>query len=99
MAYGIGPSATNRPNEANTRKTIPTVLNSDPSADESGSWDPMLRKLRAEAPVHAGWPEMGMVGNSGDGPPTFTAYTFDTVKAIFTDNVTFHGETSVWNEF
>ena len=32
---------------------------------------------------------MGMAGNSGDGPPTFTAYTFDTVKAIFTDNITF----------
>ncbi|BBY74294.1 cytochrome P450 [Mycolicibacterium parafortuitum] len=58
-------------------------------ADGDASPYPMLKQLRTQAPVHAGWPEMGMIGNSGDGPPTFTAYTFDTVKAIFTDNVTF----------
>lgn len=58
-------------------------------ADGDASPYPLLRELRAQAPVHPGWPEMGMVGNSGDGPPTFTAYTFDTVKAVFTDNITF----------
>jgi cytochrome P450 len=58
-------------------------------ADGDASPYPLLRELRAQAPVHPGWPEMGVPGDSGDGPPTFTAYTFDTVKAIFTDNVTF----------
>ena len=60
-------------------------FNQGMGADGDASPYPMLKKLRAQSPVHAGWPEMGMVGNSGDGPPTFTAYTFDTVKAIFTD--------------
>ncbi len=32
---------------------------------------------------------MGLFENTGDGPATFTAYTFDAVKAVFTDNVTF----------
>lgn len=64
-------------------------FNQGMGADGDASPYPMLKKLRAQSPVHAGWPEMGMVGNSGDGPPTFTAYTFDTVKAIFTDNITF----------
>ncbi|OBB78104.1 cytochrome P450 [Mycobacterium sp. 852014-52144_SCH5372336] len=58
-------------------------------ADGDATPYPLLKELRAQAPVHAGWPEMGMIGNSGDGPSTFTAYTFDTVKAIFTDNITF----------
>ncbi|GFG50256.1 cytochrome [Mycolicibacterium agri] len=64
-------------------------FNAGMGADGDASPYPMLAKLRAQAPVHGGWPEMGMVGNSGDGAPTFTAYTFDTVKAIFTDNITF----------
>jgi cytochrome P450 len=64
-------------------------FNEGMGADGDATPYPLLKELRAQAPVHAGWPEMGMVGNSGDGPPTFTAYTFDTVKAIFTDNVTF----------
>ena len=50
---------------------------------------PLLKQLRAQSPVHPGWPEMGMVGNRGDGPQTYTAYSFDAVKAVFTDNVTF----------
>ncbi|WP_419179435.1 cytochrome P450 [Mycolicibacterium iranicum] len=58
-------------------------------ADGDATPYPLLKKLRAQASVHAGWPEMGVVGNSGDGPPTFTAYSFDAVKAVFTDNVTF----------
>lgn len=64
-------------------------FNEGMGADGDASPYPLLKELRAKGPVHAGWPEMGMVGNSGDGPPTFTAYTFDTVKAIFTDNITF----------
>ena len=64
-------------------------FNEGMGADGDASPYPLLRELRAQGPVHEGWPEMGMVGNTGDGPPTFTAYTFDTVKAIFTDNITF----------
>ena len=58
-------------------------------ADGDASPYPLLRELRAQSPVHEGWPELGMMGNSGGGPPTFTAYTFDAVKAVFTDNVTY----------
>lgn len=50
---------------------------------------PLLRELRAKAPVHGGWPEMGVPEDSGSGRKTFTAYSFDAVKAVFTDNVTF----------
>ncbi|MDT5224592.1 MAG: hypothetical protein QOG19_1999 [Mycobacterium sp.] len=64
-------------------------FNAGMGADGDASPYPLLRELRAQSPVHAGWPELGMLGNSGDGPPTFTAYTFDAVKAIFTDNITF----------
>lgn len=58
-------------------------------ADGDASPYPLLGALRTQGPVHPGWPEMGVLGNAGDGPPTFTAYTFDAVKAIFTDNITF----------
>jgi cytochrome P450 len=64
-------------------------FNAGMGADGDASPYPLLRELRGQSPVHAGWPEMGMIGNSGDGKLTFTAYTFDAVKAIFTDNVTF----------
>lgn len=64
-------------------------FNAGMGADGDATPYPFLKELRAQAPVHTGWPEMGMIGNSEDGPPTFTAYTFDTVKAIFTDNITF----------
>ena len=64
-------------------------FNAGMGADGDASPYPLLRELRAQSPVHAGWPEMGMIGNSGDGKPTFSAYTFDAVKAIFTDNITF----------
>jgi cytochrome P450 len=50
---------------------------------------PLLRKLRAKAPVHGGWPEMGVPEDGQDGRKTFTAYSFDAVKGVFTDNVTF----------
>lgn len=58
-------------------------------ADGDASPYPMLCELRARAAVHPGWPEMGVFGNTGDGPPIFTAYSFDAVKAVFTDNRTF----------
>ncbi|OBF20380.1 cytochrome P450 [Mycobacterium sp. ACS4331] len=46
---------------------------------------PLLKELRSQAPIHPGWPEMGVQASSS----IFTAYTFDAVKAIFTDNATF----------
>lgn len=58
-------------------------------ADGDASPYPMLRELRAKAPVHPGCAEMGIFENTGDGPPTFAAYSFDAVKAVFTDNATF----------
>ncbi|WP_370330231.1 cytochrome P450 [Mycolicibacterium hippocampi] len=58
-------------------------------ADGDASPYPLLKQLRAQAPVHPGWPEMGLAGNADEGTQTFTAYTFDTVKAVFADNVTF----------
>jgi len=58
-------------------------------ADGDASPYPLLKQLRAQAPVHPGWPEMGLAGNAGEGTSTFTAYSFDAVKAVFTDNVTF----------
>ncbi|WP_029111706.1 cytochrome P450 [Mycobacterium sp. URHD0025] len=64
-------------------------FNEGMGADGDATPYPLLRRLRTESPVHAGWPEMGMVGNPEGGPYTFTAYTFDAVKAIFTDNITF----------
>ena len=58
-------------------------------ADGDASPYPMLRDLRAKAAVYPGWPEMGLLDNSGEGPGTFTAYSYDAVKAVFTDNTTF----------
>src|ERR1700759_5738689 len=58
-------------------------------ADGDATPYPLLKELRAQSPVHPGWPEMGMLGNSGSGPPTFTAEAFEAVKGVFTDNVTF----------
>jgi len=49
---------------------------------------PMLNELRATAPVHHGWPEMGIFENPEEGQQIFSAYTFDAVKAVFTDNKT-----------
>ncbi|MGE2734195.1 cytochrome P450 [Mycolicibacterium vaccae] len=64
-------------------------FNEGMGADGDASPYPLLKKLRAQAAVHPGWPEMGLVGDSGSGARTFTAYSFDAVKAVFTDNVTF----------
>ena len=58
-------------------------------ADGDASPYPMLAELRRKAAVHPGWPEMGIFENAGDGQPIFAAYTFDAVKAVFTDNKTF----------
>jgi cytochrome P450 len=64
-------------------------FNAGMGADGDATPYPLLRDLRVQSAVHPGWPEMGMIGNSGDGPPTYTAYSFDAVKAVFTDNITF----------
>ncbi|OLP03995.1 cytochrome [Mycolicibacterium porcinum] len=64
-------------------------FNAGMGADGDATPYPLLKRLRTESPVHAGWPEMGMVGNPDGGPYTFTAYSFDAVKAVFTDNITF----------
>lgn len=58
-------------------------------ADGDASPYPMLAELRSKAPVHPGWPEMSIFENPPDGPQTFAAYSFDAVKAVFTDNRTF----------
>jgi cytochrome P450 len=58
-------------------------------ADGDASPYPMLRDLRATASVHPGWPEMGILETTGDGPAMFAAYSFDAVKAVFTDNESF----------
>ena len=54
-------------------------------ADGDASPYPLLCELRAKGPVHPGWPEMGIWENTGEGPPMFTAYTFDAVKAVLAD--------------
>lgn len=58
-------------------------------ADGDASPYPMLAELRASAPVHPGWREMGILENPAEGQQLFSAYTFDAVKAVFTDNRTF----------
>jgi cytochrome P450 len=58
-------------------------------ADGAASPYPLLGQLRTQAAVHPGWPEMGIGGNRDGGPYTFTAYSFDAVKAVFTDNITY----------
>ena len=58
-------------------------------ADGNASPYPMLRELRAKGAVHPGWPEMGVWENADDGQQIFAAYSFDAVKAVFTDNKTF----------
>ncbi|MCV7279659.1 cytochrome P450 [Mycolicibacterium flavescens] len=58
-------------------------------ADGEASPYPMLDRLRRQAPVHPGWPEMGILDNPAEGQQIFTAYSFDAVKAVFTDNITF----------
>lgn len=64
-------------------------FNAGMGADGDASPYPLLRELRANGPVHGGWVEMGVPPVGIDGKKTFTAYSFDTVKAVFTDNRTF----------
>lgn len=54
-----------------------------------GAATPAAARLRRKAAVHPGWPEMGVPEDGPDGTKTFTAYSFDAVKAVFTDNITF----------
>lgn len=49
---------------------------------------PLLAELRAGAAVHAGVPDMGLVDQDPDNP-TFTAYTYDTVRTVLGDPRTF----------
>jgi cytochrome P450 len=59
-------------------------------ADGAASPYPLLRELRAKGAVHPGWVEMGVPTSTRDGlNKTFTAYSYNTVKAVFTDNITF----------
>jgi cytochrome P450 len=58
-------------------------------ADGDASPYPMLAALRAQAPVHPGWPEMSIFDNPGNGQQIFSAYSFDAVKAVLTDSKTF----------
>ena len=43
-------------------------------ADGDASPYPMLKELRAKAPVHPGWPEMGIFANPEEGQQIFSAY-------------------------
>jgi cytochrome P450 len=58
-------------------------------ADGDATPYPMLNELRIRAPVHPGWPEMGIFENPEEGHQIYTAYSFDAVKSVFTDNKTF----------
>ncbi|OMC48993.1 cytochrome [Mycobacterium sp. IS-2888] len=64
-------------------------FNAGMGADGDATPYPLLRELRSKAPVHPGWPEMGVPEDGPAGKKTFTAYSFDAVKAVFTDNRTF----------
>jgi cytochrome P450 len=50
---------------------------------------PALAELRAAAAVHRGWPEMGIPASQDADQQIFSVYTFEAVKAVFTDNKTF----------
>lgn len=64
-------------------------FNAGMGADGDATPYPLLRELRQKAAVHPGWPEMGVPDDGPDGKKTFTAYSFDAVKAVFTDSITF----------
>jgi cytochrome P450 len=64
-------------------------FNAGMGADGDATPYPLLRELRTKAAVHPGWPEMGVPEDGPDGKKTFTAYSFDAVKGVFTDNITF----------
>lgn len=58
-------------------------------ADGDASPYPLFRELRAKGAVHPGWPEMGIPPARDGLNKTFTAHSYDAVKAVFTDNITF----------
>ncbi|MDG4667894.1 cytochrome P450 [Mycobacterium sp. 236(2023)] len=64
-------------------------FNTGMGADGDASPYPLLKELRAKGGVHGGWVEMGVPAVAKNGKKTFTSYSFDAVKAVFTDNVTF----------
>ena len=63
-------------------------FNAGMGADGDASPYPLLRELRAK-PGPPGLARDGHARQPGDGTQTFTAYSFDAVKAFFTDNITF----------
>jgi cytochrome P450 len=64
-------------------------FNAGMGADGDASPYPLLAELRSRAQVHPGWPEVGMLESGSDGPPLFTAYSYDAVRAAFMDGTTF----------
>lgn len=58
-------------------------------ADGDASPYPLLAALRAQAPVHPGWPEMSIFDNPAEGQQIFSAYTYEAVKHVLTDNSTY----------
>lgn len=45
--------------------------------------------LRAESPVHAGLPHLGMPGNADGAAPVFSVYSYDTAAEVLRDTETF----------
>src|SRR5260370_8834420 len=70
-------------------KDAPAKFDEGMGAVGDASPYPMLAELRASAAVHRGWPEMGIPASPEDGQQIFSVYSFDAVKAVFTDNKTF----------
>lgn len=62
---------------------------SDATREAGGSPYPLLRELRAKGGVHPGWPEMGGTCNAEGEAATFSAYSYDAVRKVFSDNTIF----------
>lgn len=62
---------------------------SDATVEANGSPYPMLRELRQQASVHAGWPEMGRTDNPEGEALMFSAYSYDAVRTVFSDGELF----------
>jgi cytochrome P450 len=52
---------------------------------------PILAELRAQGSVHVGMPDLGLVEQDPDNP-TFTAYSYETVRRVLSDPETFSSE-------
>jgi cytochrome P450 len=83
---------------------MPPTVDDDPfeqqwievgGADRTSPY-PVFAQLRAEAPVHAGMPEMGVPPPPAGAPPLFTVYSYDAVSAVLADNDTF--SSSIYGE-